>query len=151
MVLSGSSVCTWRDVGASWGISGWELIESTKIGPSCKSVKSNSIALAILFLLLLRHRGFQRDSELLILDEQLTHPLLQTPQMVLPFFRSSRWFFILRSCDDLTRHTLQRRSGFFCRIAEWLFTLPGVHDVSNTNGHHCHNGASLAPAGAVVL
>jgi hypothetical protein len=36
-VLSGSSVRTWRDLGASCGLSGLEPIESTKIGPSCKA------------------------------------------------------------------------------------------------------------------
>jgi hypothetical protein len=37
-----------------------EPIESTKIGPSCKSVRSNSIALPILFLLPSHCGGFQR-------------------------------------------------------------------------------------------
>jgi hypothetical protein len=68
-VLSGSSARTWRDLGASWGLSGLEPIESTKIGPSCKSVKRNSNALTIRSLLFLHCRRFQRHSELLILDE----------------------------------------------------------------------------------
>jgi hypothetical protein len=69
VALSGSSECARRACGASWGLSGLKLIESTKIGPSCKSVKSNSIALSILSLLILRRRRLQRHSELLILDE----------------------------------------------------------------------------------
>jgi hypothetical protein len=33
----------WRNLGASGGLSGLEPIEGTKIGPSCKSVKPDSV------------------------------------------------------------------------------------------------------------
>ena len=70
--------------------------------------------------------------------------------MVLPFFRPSRRFFIPRPCDDPTDRALQRLIGPCSRFAEWRLTLLAVHNVSNANGHHCHNGASLASSVATV-
>ena len=151
VVLSDLSVRTWLGLDASRGLSGSERIESTKIGPSCKSVKTNSNALIILCLLLLRCRRLQRHSEFLILDEQLAYPLLETPQMVLPFFPPWRRFFIPPSCDDdPTGNVLERRIGSCSRFAVRLLTLLAVHNASNANGHHCHNCVSLAPSAAIV-
>jgi hypothetical protein len=150
VVLSGPSVRTWLGLDASRGLSGLELIESTKIGPSCKSVKTNSNALIILCLLLLRCRRLQRHSEFLILDEQLAYPLLETPQMVLRFFPPWLRFFIPPSCDDPTGNVLERRIGPCSRFAVWLLTLLAVHNASNANSHHCHKGVSLAPSAAIA-
>jgi len=40
--------------------------------------------------------GFQRRSELLILNQEFADPLFQTPQAILPFFLSCLQFFTLR-------------------------------------------------------
>lgn len=73
--------------GARKSLGARDLSESLTIGASCRSEDSSEAALNIAGIPVspFRRRSWlPRHSELLILDQQFTYPLLQAPQLLLP-------------------------------------------------------------------
>jgi hypothetical protein len=89
----------------------------------------------------------QQHSELLIFEEELTYPLLQILQAVLPFFQSLIWLFMQPSYIACARHALHRRKANTGAGAKGSRRCCAAITISNAKRHHCRDAVSIPPFG----